>query len=476
MINKKLLVGAAVIAGVSATQYKTHTSPHNEFINLYTKHTNNSTNPLPIMGTTTINSPIGLWQLTAPSMNGGKITVIPNNAKVNVIGENNGWYKVIYNGITGWSYAKYTTGINHLNTSNTLETSKLNLKGEVNSDIGLWLLEAPSMQGKKIEVMPNQGEFTILGYSGNWTKVNFNGKIGYCYTEYTKTLSETTKIIGHTTITSPIGLWQLESPSFSGKQLTVIPYNTKVNVLGESNGWYKVQYNNVIGWSYAKYTSGLNSGNKVTKRVTIDDSDFIPAKNGSYGSVNSDIGLWLLNSPSMQGQKIQVLPFGAGLKVLGYSGDWTKVEYNGKVGYSYSKYISKIQSPLNVNDEITSAPIGTTMVKPMVGLWMLTSPDLKGGHIEVIPYFTQLSVYEIHNGWYKISYNGHIGWVDSAYTSFLSKNASGVLTIDMPHNENLVARMSPVNSSKVIFSIPNSTCVAAKRYVRDWVTKLLQQI
>lgn len=99
---------------------------------------------------------------------------------------------------------------------------------------------------------------------------------------------------------------------------------------------------------------------------------------------------------------------------------------------------------------------------------MLTSPDLKGGHIEVIPYFTQLSVYEIHNGWYKISYNGHIGWVDSAYTSFLSKNASGVLTIDMPHNENLVARMSPVNSSKVIFSIPNSTCVAVKRYVRDW--------
>ena len=532
MLNKKLIVGLAVVAGVSASQYKIHEhSAHKDFVSLYSQHeTNNHTTNLKAInsiGTTTIKSPIGLWQLTAPAMTGSKITVIPNNTKVTVLGESNGWYKVIYNGITGWSYAEYTTGLHHSNISTepTTKTNQANLKAKVTSPVGLWLIKSPSMQGNKIEIMPNDseltvlghngnwtkvnyngqtgycytayteainspiktpvkeinhtkmvnhkkevkhiketkvtktsaqtklhgevgsqyglwlleapsmeghkiqlmpdgGQFTILGYSGNWTKVDYNGNIGYCYTEYTSNISSTklgSKIIGQTTITSPVGLWQLEAPSFAGEQLEIIPYQTKLNVYGEHNGWYQVEYKGVIGWSYSKYTSRLNSSNKVatkttnsvTKIVTHKDVDYKNAKNGTYGTVNSSIGLWMLNSPSMQGNKIKVIPANANLKILGHSGDWTKVDYNGNIGYSYSKYITQ-----NASSNTTNS-LKNVRVQPMVGLWMLQAPNLKGGHITVIPYRTELSVRAVRNGWYEVSFGNNIGWVDGTYTNAL---------------------------------------------------------
>ena len=291
----------------------------------------------------------------------------------------------------------------------------------MSSQYGLWLLEAPSMEGHKIQIMPDGGQFTILGYSGNWTKVNYNGHIGYCYTKYTNNISSNqigAKIIGQTTITSPVGLWQLEAPSFSGQQLEIIPYQTKLNVYGQHNGWYQVEYKGVIGWSYAKYTSGLGNSNKTTnappnksvsKKVT--KSTVNNTKKGTYGTINSSIGLWLLKEPSMQGKKIEAIPANATVKILGHSGHWTKVDYNGTIGYSFSKYITE-----GISSNIAHIS-HTVSVQPMVGLWLLTAPNLKGGHITVIPYRAQLQISAIHNGWYKVAYENYTGWVDGAYTA-----------------------------------------------------------
>ena len=292
-----------------------------------------------IIGTTTITSNIGLWQLSSPSMQGGHITVIPDNVKVNVYNEKNGWYEVSYNGVKGWSYAEYTSGLNK-NSGNTPKPTAQTAR--VHSNIGLWLLSSPSMQGGHISVMPNNSNLTVLDHSGNWTKVNFNGTIGWCYSEYiTQTNNKPTPIkpvkpiinntsIGSTTITSNNGLWQLSSPSMQGGHITVIPSGVQVQVFAEQNGWYEVSYNGVKGWSYAKYTSGLNK-----------PSDHVSAAS-AMKQVTSTIGLWLLQSPSLTAGKIEIMPYQANLKVLAQNGAWTKVDYNGTQGWCYNQYTKNI--------------------------------------------------------------------------------------------------------------------------------------
>ncbi|MGL5069419.1 MAG: SH3 domain-containing protein [Sarcina sp.] len=299
-----------------------------------------------IIGTTTITSGVGLWQLSAPSMQGGHITVIPYGTKVNVYGEQNGWYEVSYNGVKGWSYASYTSGVATASSNTPAPAPTQTSTATVNSGVGLWLLNAPSMQGGHITVMPDNSQLTVLGHSGNWTKVNYNGTIGWCYSQYTTQSSNqapsqpttpshpvvnNSSSIGSTTITSGIGLWQLTSPSMQGGHITVIPSGAQVQVFAEQNGWYEVSYNGVKGWSYAKYTSGLNSNTNAAS-----------TSQGAIKQVTSPIGLWLLQSPALTAGKIEILTYQAKLQVLAQNGAWTKVSYNGTEGWCYTQYTKNI--------------------------------------------------------------------------------------------------------------------------------------
>ncbi len=79
-----------------------------------------------------VNSPIGLNLRAGATINSAVITVLPNNAVVNVIESSNGWYKVSYNGNIGWISAQYTTVVS--NPSNNGNTVKPEEKPEVKPD------------------------------------------------------------------------------------------------------------------------------------------------------------------------------------------------------------------------------------------------------------------------------------------------------------------------------------------------------
>ncbi len=279
------------------------------------------------------------------------ITTLPEGTHVKVLNENGGWYQIEYNGVTGWVYSSYlqvgaasspNTTSNSTSsskpsssTSNSTSSSKPSSTTnstqkyvKVNSPIGLWLLQSPSMQGKQIQVMPNGASLKVLGTSANglWTKVEYNGVTGWCYTQYVK-------------VNSPIGLWLLQSPSMQGNKIEAMPNSAVLKVLGtSSNGnWTKVEYNGIVGWCYSEYTSAVSANNSTSSNTTNSTSSI---NTQSTIKVNSPVGLWLLQSPSMQGKQIQVMPNGASLKVLGTSanGLWTKVEYNGVTGWCYTQY------------------------------------------------------------------------------------------------------------------------------------------
>ena len=55
------------------------------------------------------------------------------------------------------------------------------------------------------------------------------------------------------TIASPIGLYMTYGPNGTGGIITCLPYGTELQVLGEKNGWYEVNYNGSTGWIDAEY-------------------------------------------------------------------------------------------------------------------------------------------------------------------------------------------------------------------------------
>ena len=160
--------------------------------------TNNSSVTTPTTGHTTIQSSIGwLHFRTGNSTNYNILGKIPTGTIVNVLGQNNGWYKVKYNGQLGWVSGNYTTGIKFGSSSETIK-----------------------------EPITNQS---------------------------------TSKIKSTTRIQSSIGWLHFRTGnSTSYNILAKIPTGTIVNVLGQNNGWYKVEYNGQTGWISGNYTTGVN--------------------------------------------------------------------------------------------------------------------------------------------------------------------------------------------------------------------------
>ncbi|WP_055069923.1 SH3 domain-containing protein [Clostridium massiliamazoniense] len=308
-----------------------------------------------------VNSPIGLNLRAGATTNSAVITVLPNNAVVNVIESSNGWYKVNYNGNTGWIFAQYTTVVsNPSNGGNTVkpeekpqvkpevkpEGSTSVTKVQITSPIGLNVRTSPSTSGNVITAIPNNVVVSVIESSNGWYKVNYNGTTGWIYGAYTKVISSTGKPENNTPeskpeqnqamkvkVNSPIGLNLRAGATTNSAVITVLPNNVVVNVIESSNGWYKVSYNGSVGWIFAQYTTNMTNNN--TSNNTTNNSV-------SKIRVNSPIGLNLRTGAGTNNRIILAIPNNGVATVLGSSNGWYKVNYNGNIGWVDGNYVNAI--------------------------------------------------------------------------------------------------------------------------------------
>ncbi|MGL5614810.1 MAG: SH3 domain-containing protein [Sarcina sp.] len=361
----------------------------------------------------------------------------------------NGWYLVNYNGTKGWVSGQYVTVNSSPAKSSSIKKQSQNTNNNlgtatINSQIGLWLNEGPSM-GHGIEVIPYNAEVKVLGESGNWTKVEYNGQVGWCYTEYITVSNNSTaqkknssnsssnnsgtKNTGGTltisTNGSPLLIGTTGNPNTTASTGVGVPNGTTLTYSNVSaDGWYLVDYNGTTGWisgNYVNVNSKSSAKQPATTKKQGTNKVVKSSSNLGTATVNSQIGLWLNENPAM-GSGIEVMPYNAEIKVLGESGNWTKVEYNGQVGWCYSEYISVNQSnnsnngSTQSNNQSGALTINTNGEPLLIGT--TGNPNTTSSTGVGIPNGTEVNYSEVSSsGWYLVNYNGTKGWVDGAYVT-----------------------------------------------------------
>lgn len=105
--------------------------------------------------------------------------------------------------------------------------------------------------------------------------------------------------------------------------LTVIPSKSKVMVIDAEEDWYKVEYNNLIGYVYSYYLS-------KTK----------------YPWTN----VILRTLPSSQSKPITTITSKSRIQVLDTTGDWSHVIFNNQEGYVFSYFLSDDGNPPEAYD------------------------------------------------------------------------------------------------------------------------------
>lgn len=106
--------------------------------------------------------------------NGNRISSIPKAAEVEILERGSEWYKVKYQGVTGYSAAKYISVL-----------GERSYVAECTGD-GVRVRETPEMGDNVIRSLNKGNLFNVLGASGDWMHIIVEGKEGYIHSDYVK--------------------------------------------------------------------------------------------------------------------------------------------------------------------------------------------------------------------------------------------------------------------------------------------------
>ena len=105
----------------------------------------------------------------------------------------------------------------------------------------------------------NKGDkVEYLGDSGSWVKVKYDSKTGYVYGSYVGDYVFTVKYVTASSLNVRSG---------AGTNYSVLgslSKGSKVEVISESNGWSKINYNGSVGYVSSQYLSATSSGSTST--------------------------------------------------------------------------------------------------------------------------------------------------------------------------------------------------------------------
>lgn len=121
----------------------------------------------------------------------------------------------------------------------------------------VWMRKGPGTNYGKIKSITIGVQVNVSTIQGNWARVKHNGDIGYVSMKYLKEV-DTVITIDPVMLVTTGKIWMRESAGTSGKQILVIPADTKLMCSGSTKKvgettWYQVAYNNRTGWCSGTY-------------------------------------------------------------------------------------------------------------------------------------------------------------------------------------------------------------------------------
>ncbi|WP_283676264.1 SH3 domain-containing protein [Clostridium perfringens] len=189
---------------------------------------------------------------SGPGSNYGVIGTLCNNDEVEIIKEVDGWYEIKFNGKSGYVSSQYIKVVD--NESNEEKPSvSLNKQGVVKVNSALNMRSGPGSNYGVIGTLRNNDKVEIIKEVDGWYEIKFNGKVGYASKLYITIVNEgsnngtESEIKEGTVYGVSTNLNVRTGPGTSYQVIGYLLSGDKVKILGEENGWYKVQFNASTG-------------------------------------------------------------------------------------------------------------------------------------------------------------------------------------------------------------------------------------
>lgn len=204
------------------------------------------------------------------------------------------WAQLNVNGQLGWVSAQYVTFSGDFNSVPVVDGGVGSLpappppsgvRGVTTGN--LRIRQGPSSRTPTVGVIPWNTEIDVVGidYTRTWFQVNYAGTVGWSYAPWIRLVQGNDRQLPYTDGTQPpyepapattgvvvqaFGNVRIRSgPGFQYPKIARAIWGTRVQLLGRSSSglWYKVQYGDVTGWTYARWYRAVQ-GDVTTVPVT----------------------------------------------------------------------------------------------------------------------------------------------------------------------------------------------------------------
>lgn len=276
-------------------------------------------------------------------------TSIPENTIQNVYGYNDEWDLVVYKNSIGFVYHSHIDDIEHD------EKAVINeLDGTVTTTAKLNFRLGPSTKYKSMKVLSKNATAEVLGItSNNWYIIRINGEIGYVsgnYVRYTPSdkVYESENEIQKFCQTN-VAVNFRKGPGTNSDKMCVLPKGTQLECLEYlENNWYRVKYNNQIGYVFGDYITFNLQVTKPTESKEIEP----------LGEYRTDIkkviyateSINLRNEMRFDAESLYVISKYEACEVLEETTDWYKVRCAGLTGYISKRFTSELSNVFVVVD------------------------------------------------------------------------------------------------------------------------------
>ncbi|NGT78775.1 SH3 domain-containing protein [Clostridium perfringens] len=493
------IVGAVIGAGaiVCTTNTKVHAKPVNEVKNINTSKGNS-------FGEIISSEDLGLRKGADSSHE--IITSIPSGARVNIIDKvSDNWYKVGYKDFVGYVEAKDIRILGYnLNQDNValISANQLNVR------------TSPNENGQVIGTLYKNNKVNVLDKSiDGWYKIDFNGRRAYVSSKYVNLISYKNNEVKTEVKKDPIegtgkvnintALNVRQASTTSSRIIGSLKGGEKVNIINESNGFYKIEFNNSYGYVYSKYISKDGGDEKAqivkqeeVKKEKVDESKK-EAKSttkaepivlairylNKTGIVNVSSSLNVREGASTSSKVIGSLSGNSKVTIVGEEGAFYKIEYKGSHGYVAKEYVKDVTENSNSNQgtqtpEKPSIPENTEkigIVNVSSSLNVRERASISSKVIGSLSGNTKVTIVGEEGAFYKIEYKGSHGYVAKEYVKDVTESNNsnqGTQTPEKPSipesnektgivnvSSSLNVRERASTSSKVIGSLSGNTKV-----------------
>ncbi|MGG0342608.1 SH3 domain-containing protein [Priestia megaterium] len=306
----------------------------------------------------------------------GIIGSVVKGQTLSVMSKSGSWYKINYNGRTGYVSSDYVQASGTAtppaeSTTYTVTASTLNVRSGAGTN---YASIGSVKKGQKL---------SVVSKSGSWYKINYNGRTGYVSSDYVQASGTATPPAESTTYTVTASTLNVRSGAGTNyASIGSVTKGQKLSVVSKSGSWYKINYNGRTGYVSSDYVQAsattspklvvdsfktLGNAQQVIL-VTADNYDTKSAKIQTFEKVD---GKWkqVLTANGVLGQK--------GFALSKKEGDMESPTGKYTIGTAFGRYANpgtklpyrKITANDVWVDDSKSSLYNTWQQKPANGRW-----------------------------------------------------------------------------------------------------------